>query len=240
MNDIATLLKTTAHRPFPLPTNSWKYYQEWHETLFYHWSFPQEIIAELLPDELEIDTFDGKAWVSLVSSTVKNLRLKFLPTIDALSNFNEVNLRTYVIKDGKPGMYFFSLEADKLMSVMMNKTLFGLNYKKAEISRGTHECSLGNVNDKHFFYTKYLSLECLSNKSNLDKWLTERYCIYHKDENTLYKYNVHHEEWQLKNLKAKKVHLHFQKGNLILNNCKPDVKHYSPMLKVISWGKEKC
>src|SRR3954451_23064859 len=89
----------------------------------------------LLPAGLTLDLFDGEAWVSLVAFTIKRLRPHFLPSFPPLSNFHEVNMRTYVLRNAKPGIYFLSIEAQKPGSALMAKLVTGLPYVHSKIKR---------------------------------------------------------------------------------------------------------
>src|SRR4051794_8028305 len=108
MSSIHHILQQTSHRPFPMPETPWKYYQEWHQVLFAHWKVPAELLSPLLPPGLTLQLYEGEAWVSLVAFTVKKLRPRIFPPFPPLSNFHEVNMRTYVLRKGKPGIYFLS------------------------------------------------------------------------------------------------------------------------------------
>src|SRR5687767_12970603 len=100
-------LAETAHRPYPVPNSKWVMLQSWHDLLFAHWSFDVAAIRSAVPAQLPIDTFEGKAWVGAVPFRIQGLRARGMPTFAPVSNFPELNLRTYVTIDGKPGVYFF-------------------------------------------------------------------------------------------------------------------------------------
>jgi len=240
MTYTSTLLNLKSHRPFQLPKPSWKYYQEWHATYFLHYKIPQEFLWELLPQGLLLDTYQGQAWASVVGFTVKNLRMKYLPPLPYLSDFQEVNLRTYVIKDGVPGIYFITIEASKILSALMARKLVGLKYNNAKIKRKHNRCVLTRSEEGNLLNLKYLPLQNISDKSDLDKWLTERYCAYEAINKKLYRFNIHHKAWSLKKMKLRKVELNFVQGNLWINNVQPDLQHYSAEQRVLLWGRERC
>jgi uncharacterized protein YqjF (DUF2071 family) len=240
MQIASKLLEYTNHRPFPLPTKPWKYYQEWSGTIFLHYKIPQDILEELLPPGLVLDTFNGEAWVSVVAFSVNNMRLKYMPPLPLVSNFHEFNIRTYVIKDGIPGIYFISVQASNLLSAYMARLLVGIKYKKAKINRKTGEYILSKPGEGNAYHTKYMSLQNINDKQNIDHWLTERYCAYEPIEETMYRYNIHHKPWPLKKIKLRKVKVHYDTGNLKLADYTPALKHYAPNQKVLLWGREKC
>ena len=106
MTKISDILADTSHRPFELPAGEWKYYQEWNCALFLHWTIPFEILRKFVPDQLHIDSYEGKCYVSLVAFTMEKMRPKYLPAIQLLSDFHEINLRTYIDNDNKKVFIF--------------------------------------------------------------------------------------------------------------------------------------
>src|SRR4051812_13360722 len=119
MSSIAKILQAKSHRQWAVPRRSWKYYQEWHDVFFLHWPVPVKMLAPLLPAGLQLDLFNGEAWISVVGFTVKNMHPRFLPSFPPLSDFHEINVRTYVTVDNRPGIYFLSIEAQKLLVMLM-------------------------------------------------------------------------------------------------------------------------
>jgi uncharacterized protein YqjF (DUF2071 family) len=109
--------------------------QGWRAMTFLHWSFEPADVQALLPDEFEVDTWEGRAWVSLTPFRMTGFRLGSLPPIPGLSTFPETNLRTYVRgPDGRDGLWFFSLEADSLPTVVGASTVYGVPYEWADMS----------------------------------------------------------------------------------------------------------
>ena len=109
--------------------------QAWKSMTFLHWSYEAHEVGALLPDELEVDTWDGKAWVGITPFLMTGFRLVNLPAAGPLSTFPETNVRTYVRgPDGRDGLWFFSLEADSLPTVVGASTAYGVPYQWAEMS----------------------------------------------------------------------------------------------------------
>jgi uncharacterized protein YqjF (DUF2071 family) len=133
MHHISSILQMNGHRPFPIPERPWKYYQEWHDVIFAHWKVPFEPLRAIIPPGLTIDLMDGQAWVSLVAFTLRGLRPRLLPAFLPISDFHEINMRTYVLRKNKPGIYFFSLEAQKRVSAILARLATGLPYMKSTI-----------------------------------------------------------------------------------------------------------
>lgn len=107
--------------------------QRWRELLFVHWSFDPEVVRKLVPKSMELDLWEGQAWVGLVPFRMEATRPSWLPHAAAL-DFLETNMRTYVHRDGKPGVYFFSLEASSWLAVRAARIGWGLPYHHADMS----------------------------------------------------------------------------------------------------------
>ena len=107
--DILPIKNRLAEREKPkLPTVM---YQRWEELLFLHWPVEPQVVAEVLPPGLGVDTYKGKAWLGVVPFSMRGVRPRFLPAVPGLSSFPELNLRTYVVdKRGRPGVWFYSLD----------------------------------------------------------------------------------------------------------------------------------
>src|SRR5438270_1979766 len=133
---MADVLSAIAHRPWPLPTLPCVMYQHWHDLLFAHWALSPEQVRPLIPRELELDTFDGKACVGVIPFWMSRVRFRGLPPIPTASTFPELNVRTYVRaprEPDKPGVYFFSLDAASLLAVLGARAGAGLPYFWADM-----------------------------------------------------------------------------------------------------------
>src|SRR5436305_990969 len=104
-------LAETGHRPWPLPDRPWLMAQSWLDLLFAHWRVPADELAAVLPPQLPVDSYDGSAWLGVTPFWVGAVRLRGLPHVPCVTSFLETNVRTYVTIDGKPGIYFISLDA---------------------------------------------------------------------------------------------------------------------------------
>lgn len=91
--------------------------QTWKKLLFLHWPIDAEALRPLIPSRLEIDTFEGRAWIGVTPFLLRGLRPPYLPPFPFLSSAHEINVRTYVHLDGVPGIWFFSLDADNGLAV---------------------------------------------------------------------------------------------------------------------------
>jgi uncharacterized protein len=107
-------------------------YQCWARLLFLHWRWHAHEIQKRLPRGLAIDYFDGSAWIGIVPFFMSGVRLAGFPPLPLISDFLELNLRTYVRDEsGRPGIWFFSLDANQPLAVWMARTLFALPYQHA-------------------------------------------------------------------------------------------------------------
>jgi uncharacterized protein YqjF (DUF2071 family) len=236
------LFQSVSHRSWPIPAKSWSYYQEWNKAIFLHWKVPADLLRRLIPKDLELDTFEQEAWISVVAFTMEKIRPKNLPAFPPVSNFHEINVRTYVTHNNKPGVYFLNIEAQKRVSAKLSKLLSGLPYEKAAMKRipgNTRHAYTSELKTKGFaFRTSYTVFDQPVEKTELDLWLTERYCLYLDREHQTYIYEIHHLPWELQKVEPEEVQTNYRIGEIDLNRP-PDLIHYSPGVKVIAWKKEK-
>ncbi|MFD0939540.1 YqjF family protein [Pedobacter boryungensis] len=240
MNEsIEEILNKTLHRPFGMPKGNWTYYQEWNKALFLHWEVPFELLKKCVPSNLSIDTFEGKCYISLVAFTMEKIRPKYFPSVSLISDFDEINIRTYIDNNNKKGVYFLNIEAGKIISTFLAKAISGLPYEKSKISRNDKVYKSEN-SKKHFkLYTEFNVGDNLKSKTDLAMWLTERYCLYLDKDSEIYRYDIHHKEWELKSVNIKELQVTYTIGEINLSERKPDSAHYSEGIKVIAWKRKK-
>lgn len=205
--------------------------------LFFHWRVDAGILQSLLPDGLTLDLFDGRAYISLVPFTMQQIRPRGLPAFAPVSDFHEINLRTYVTRAGKPGVYFINIEAQKGFSAWLSRNLSGLPYEKAQIERSQGKYVSSNAFRRFFLEVEFSVLGDIGPKSDLERFLTERYALYLEHRGRLVRYDIHHEEWQIQTLEIKKLHLDYRLPGLELAGRQPDLAHYSKGVEVIAWNK---
>lgn len=237
MPPIPNLLSDTKHRPFELPAYGWQYYQEWNNALFLHWKIPYEELRKCVPERLELDTFEGTAYISLVAFQMQKIRLKHLPAMKFISDFEEINLRTYVENGGKAGVYFLNIEAEKYLSVFVARKLSGLPYEKSNILRKGNLFTSYNKIKKFHLEAEFDIKDKLNDKTELDRWLTERYCLYLDEKDKIFRFDIHHKEWEIRNVDVKKLSLSYQLKNNYQINSHPDLVHYSEGVQVLAWRK---
>lgn len=231
------IIQETAHRKYPLPKKPWKYYQEWQNILLLHWKVDSKLIQRHVPKEVLLDEYEGTAWISLTLFSVKNIHPRHFPPLPFLFNFNEVNLRTYVIKDGKPGIYLFSIEASDFLPLLMTRFLTGLPYIKSDMQIAYHSFSSNNVKQSRQVNLSYKPTKAIKHNTGLEYWLTERHCLYHIDNHKIYRFDIHHKPWRLRHVAVALHDLKYAIGNYTILP-EPDLKHYSRRLEVLFWGKK--
>jgi len=238
MASVKEILKDTKNRKYPLPEKNWKYYQEWYHTLFFHWEVPVHLLEKYVPKGIEIDTYKNMAWVSLVSFKVKNMRFRGLPPFPYISDFEEINIRTYVIKNGIPGIYLFSIETNKLAEVILTNLFIGLPYQKSEIKR--HGNCLFSKNKKlnHLLDVQTGKSTLIKKKNDLDLWLTERHSLYEVCNNKICRFDIHHKEWELRDLDLTIRDIWYDAGKYTINTY-PDKIQYAEKTQVVLWGRKK-
>ena len=126
-------LADTAHRPWPPPARSWGLAMVWHDLLFAHWPLGPQALRDLIPPDLEIDTYEGRAWLGIVPFRMSGVRVRGLPPLLGTGAFPELNVRTYVRIGERPGVWFFSLDAASPLGVRVARRVFGLPYQDAHL-----------------------------------------------------------------------------------------------------------
>jgi uncharacterized protein YqjF (DUF2071 family) len=224
------------HRPWAMPQQAWKYYQEWNRAVFLHWKVEHDTLRKWVPDAIEIDLFDGVPWISLVAFTMEKIRPRYLPPFSPISNFDEINIRTYVKAKGKTAVYFLSIEGGKRLSCQVARSLSELPYRYSKIKRKGGEYTSRNEAYGDQLEVNYQVGESVPQKTALDKWLTERYALIQDGKKTINQFEIQHKEWDIKELKIDHLLVQYPRFNALINKH-PDLTHYSPGVQVISWDK---
>lgn len=186
--------------------------QHWCDLLFAHWPVHVSAIRPLVPERLEIDRFDGEAWIGVVPFRMEAVRPRFLPAVPWLSAFPELNVRTYVRLEDRPGVFFFSLDATNPIAVGLARSLFHLPYFRAKITAERTGGGLAYRSQRTHSGVPHARLEARygptggvfhSKPGSLDHFLTERYCLYAGpasvggSSESLYRGEVDHAPWPL-------------------------------------------
>ena len=221
-----------------MPSHKWSYYQEWNRAIFLHWEVEIEQLKSFVPDEIEIDLFKGKPWISLVAFTMEKIRPRFLPPFSPISNFDEINIRTYVKSKNKTGVYFLSIEGGKKISCKIARSLSQLPYRYSKIKRS--ENSFQSINPK---FNDQLSIQFnivnqTIEKQEIDHWLTERYALYQDSNQHINEFEIHHLEWPINKLDIVDLNVNYPRFRNLIGSS-PNKVQYSEGVKVLAWNKTK-
>jgi uncharacterized protein YqjF (DUF2071 family) len=236
-----------AHRPWPLPRGPWLTAQRWTNLLFAHWPVDASTLRALVPSSLPLDTFDGTGWLSIASFYLSHLRPRWLPALPWLSEFPELNVRTYVSLGGKPGVYFFSLDAGSALAVAGARATYHLPYFTARMSTSrehTGAVAYRSHRTDHRgkpadFAARYRPVGPVveSAPGTLDHWLTERYCLYATDAaRRIYRTEIHHHPWPLQAVEAEiEMNTMAAAAGIELPSAAPRLA-FSSLLDVVVWA----
>ncbi|EKN71035.1 hypothetical protein BABA_02632 [Neobacillus bataviensis LMG 21833] len=243
------ILNDSGHRSWPLPSKYWIIRQSWRNLLFLHWPIPLEKLRPHIPSSLQIDTFNSYAWVGVILFVIEGIYPRGISSVSLTSKFPEVNVRTYVTYDGKPGIYFLSIDVENWASLRIAKRWYRLPYHSAQISfrkEGQafhmHSIRKGNANTPISFKGKYVPVAKVyfPKEGTLDHWLTERYCLYSSNNGVnIYCGEINHRSWPLQNVETEIYHnTLFTPYQFELSDEKPIV-HFSKGLDTIFWNIKK-
>jgi uncharacterized protein YqjF (DUF2071 family) len=219
----------------------------WHDLLFSHWPIDGRFLRPLIPPALQIDTYEGQAWIGVVPFRMTGVRPRYVPPLPGLSAFAEINLRTYVTAENKPGVWFFSLDAANRLAVWGARWTYHLPYYFARISvhekdgwivyastrrSGGTACFAGTYGPTGEPYR--------AAPGSIDHWLTERYCLYAADgKGRLFRGDIHHTPWPLQPAAAE-IQSNTMTAPLGLNlPPTPSLLHFARRLDVIAWRPER-
>jgi hypothetical protein len=181
--------------------------QEWRELLFLHWQYPIETLQRTLPAGLHVDAFENRAYLGVVPFFMRNVRPRWAPAVPGISNFMEMNLRTYVHDDrGVPGVWFYSLDANQRVAVAVARRFFHLPYVYARMESARTETGSVRYRSQRpgsrdgavceFEYAPGPDLAACAPDS-FEFFLVERYHLYAWDGRRLLRGTVHHRPYPL-------------------------------------------
>jgi uncharacterized protein len=233
----AAVMNDTGHRPWSVPDEPWTNAQSWVDLAFLHWRVDADELARLVGPTVELDTFEGDAWLGITPFVLTDFRLRGIPPLPRISTFPELNVRTYVTRDGKPGIWFFTLEAASTLAVEGAKRLFRLPYHRAQMSHrrvGDH-VHYESARAGAAFSGNYRGHGQLfqAEPGTLEYFLTERYCLYTEDGGRGYRAEIHHPPWDLQPGEAR-IDLNTM-APVALRDEEPHVL-FSPRQDVVVWA----
>ncbi|MCM3568556.1 YqjF family protein [Neobacillus mesonae] len=240
------IMNDNSHRPWPLPSKNWIMRQTWRNLLFAHWPVPAEQLRPLIPAVLDIDTYEQSAWLGVVVFHIDGIYLRGLSPLSIVPAFPEINLRTYVRHQGKPGVFFLSLDVSNWASLHIAKRWYHLPYRAADISCRQHDGafyyeSIRKKSPSVTFKGSYApsSEVYFSKQGVIDHWLTERYCLYSTDNRkNLYCGEIHHNPWPLQLADSEIHHTLFSPFQLEPRENKA-ICHFSKGVDTLFWNIKK-
>lgn len=219
--------------------------QTWRELLFAHWPVPPDTLRSRVPTGLELDTYDGQAWVGIVPFRMTNVRPRALPSIPTAGEFPELNVRTYVVTQRKPGVLFISLDAGSALAVLAARTAFLLPYYTArfDVVREGNTVHYESRRLRSGSYpvelaTRYRPVGPIFQPASgsLEDWLTARYCLYTTGRSgRLYRADIHHAPWPLQVAEAAFTRNTMASAQgIALPNVAP-LLHYAARMDMVTW-----
>ena len=213
-----------------------------------HWQIEPELMRPLIPEGLEIDTFDGSAWIAIVPFTMWDIRAfpPYVPAMPGLNAMHELNVRTYVHFKGTPGVWFFSLDCNNAAAVFGARKFYYLPYYNAELDLDQVNATINYSNQRtdepaaRFQATWNIGSPLpTSEPGSLEFFLTERYCLFSHNKGDLYRSQIHHQPWPLQTATIKQ-HSSTMIGVLGLPEpTDTPLLHYAEELAVDIWMLEK-
>ena len=219
------------HRPWPVPAGRWVLGQTWEQQLFAHWRVPAEQLRARLPDGLEVEEHDGSAWVGITPFRITGIRTRGTVPLPGVSSFLELNVRTYVHPlGGKPGVWFFSLDATSRLAVRTARRAYRLPYSDARIAfddvDGWIDVEAARLGERGRVFSgrcRAVGPATAAEPGSLEWFLAERYCLYTEDrQGALYRADIHHTPWQL----------HPAEAEIDLTSIAPFELHGEPLCQV--------
>jgi uncharacterized protein len=232
------------HRPWPLPKGAWTFRQSWRDLLFAHWPVPRSILRPLVPAGLNVEEFGGTSWIGVVPFRMAGVMRRPLPDLPWVSAFPELNVRIYVERDGKPGVWFLSLDAANHLAVWAARKFFHLPYYHAAMSVTQQHNAISYESRRQgaTFSAVYQPTSDVYEAApgSLEHWLTERYCLYAlAPDGSLWRNDVHHRPWPLQSAAAKLKENTMLEAHGIVVSDPPALLHFSRRIDVVIWDAER-
>jgi uncharacterized protein YqjF (DUF2071 family) len=239
------ILNDVAQRRWPMPDAPWVMTQTWHDLLFAHWPIPAGTLRARVPSEFDLDVFDGTAWLGIVPFRMTNVAPRGVPPLGWISEFPELNLRTYVRVGDKPGVYFFSLDAGSALAVRAARLLFNLPYYPAAMTVTPDDAGIRYDSRRHddsaaaAFSASYRPIgpPSVPAGESLEYFLTERYCLYNLNHRGApYRLEIHHPPWALQPADAEITrNTMAEAAGVPLPDTKP-LLHFSRRQDMVGWA----
>lgn len=219
-------------------------HQAWGRLLFMHWRIDAARLRPLIPDGLHIDTYDGAAWIAIVPFTMWDVRFlpPYAPRIPGWNAMHELNVRTYVHRDGVPGVWFFSLDINSRLAVLGARATYSLPYYNAHITLADREATIDYALERTggppaAFRASWTGGERLpeAQPGSLDYFLTERYCLYSARRGRLCRADIFHDPWPLQTATLSSWHSTMLEPHGLPAPEGAPLLHYAHALSVEIW-----
>lgn len=184
-------------------------FQRWRNLAFLHWEVPADAIQRLLPEGLTVDTFDSRAFVGVVPFTMRDVAPSWAPSVPGISNFHELNVRTYVHDGSRPAVWFFSLDAAGTVAVIAARAGWGLPYFRASMELDIQESEVRYQSKRrwpgpkpadlslHYRIGEPINDQGIAEPGTLEHFLAERYLLFALQGGALHVGQVHHKPYPL-------------------------------------------
>jgi uncharacterized protein YqjF (DUF2071 family) len=242
--DPARILAGTAHRPFPLPARGWVQRQSWNDFLFCHWPVPAAEVRAVVPRALDLDLWDGTAWVGVIPFHMTGVTLRRLPDLPWFSSFPELNVRTYVRVGDTPGVHFLSLDAHNALAVWLARAWYGLPYFRARMAWERDGDAIrytsvrtppGPVPARYAARYTTTGAPRPVAPGSFEAWLVERYVLFVVAGDRVLRADVHHHAWGVQDAEIEiRENTMALANGLRLPDTQPHVL-YSPGVDVLCW-----
>jgi len=212
--------------------------QTWQSLTFIHWRYDPAVIRPLIPERLTLDTFDDAAWIGLTPFLLTGLRLPSLPALPWISCFPETNVRTYVRgPNGDRAIWFFTLEADRLLAVLGARLSYGLPYRWADMRVNVNGSTVSYQSRRRAsLRSAYSAIDVEIGQpieqSQLEIFLTSRYRLYSQYGKRLAYAQIEHEPWPLHAAVILRLDQTVVEGSGLPRPEGEPLAHHSPNLEV--------
>jgi uncharacterized protein YqjF (DUF2071 family) len=239
------LLKQTAHRPWPLPEGPWIQKHTWANILFAHWPVPAAVLRPLVPARLELETWEGKAWVGITPFCITGARLRGVPPVPFLSTFPEVDVRTYVRFEGTPAVFYFSMNAPNPVVAAAARLVYHMPYVEAEVEsevqgeriwlrsyRADAETQRAEWEATYWPTSEPFTAE----PGTRESFLIERWALFTVDgEGHVYRTDIHRQPWPVQTAAAEIRKCTLAEADGIPLPEERPLLHYSRGVDVLIW-----
>ena len=238
----STILDDVAHRPWSMPDRPWVMTQTWNDLLFAHWTIDPAALRPKVPAAFDLDLYDATAWIAIVPFFMTNVAPRGVPALPRISEFAELNVRTYVRVADRPGIYFFSLDAASALAVKTARALFNLPYYTASMTvsatadgvdyRSEREAPAASLRAAyHPIGAPFHPIE-----GTLEYFLTERYCLYNLDHHGKpYRLDIHHPRWSLRAAAARVIRNTMAEACGLRLSETPQLLHFAKRQDAVAW-----